>query len=158
MTLLGDAIRQLHEAELRLALEFGRVAERHAGDPDVFHLCQMLAEQCRSQAERLQPLAERSGSSDPSGAPADSVTAARSEPMDSRSDQPGLVLLSDLNLLYLLAQECWIDATIVRQAAQAKRDRELLETVDSCLEKTTVQSKWLKTRIKATAPQALTVG
>jgi hypothetical protein len=48
-------------------------------------------------------------------------------------------------------------ATAVRQAALAKRGRELLDTVSSCLDETAAQAKWLKTRIKTTAPQALTV-
>jgi hypothetical protein len=69
----------------------------------------------------------------------------------------GARLLSDLTHLYVLAQACWIDGTVVRQAALAARDEELLAAVDGCLEETSAQVKWLRTRIKAVAPQVLTV-
>jgi hypothetical protein len=54
-------------------------------------------------------------------------------------------------------QEAWIHATVVRQAALAKRDREALAAADAWLEEAARQAKWLKTRIKTTAPQALAV-
>jgi hypothetical protein len=44
----------------------------------------------------------------------------------------------------------------VRQAALAKRDRELLDAVEASLAETAAQAKWERTRIKTTAPQALT--
>ena len=44
------------------------------------------------------------------------------------------------------------------QAAQAARDAELLETVTRCHTETELQVKWLTTRIKVAAPQALVVG
>jgi hypothetical protein len=47
---------------------------------------------------------------------------------------------------------------MVGQGAKAARDRDLLETVTDCMEQTAVQARWLKTRIKEAAPQALTVG
>jgi hypothetical protein len=57
-----------------------------------------------------------------------------------------------------MAQECEIDWEMVGQGAKAARDQDLLETVTECMEQTAVQVKWLKTRIKEAAPQALTVG
>jgi hypothetical protein len=68
------------------------------------------------------------------------------------------VLVRDLRRLYLLACECEIDWEMVAQGAKAARDRDLLATASHCLEQTTVQVKWLKTRIKEASPQALTVG
>jgi hypothetical protein len=44
------------------------------------------------------------------------------------------------------------------QGAKAARDKELLATVAGCMEQTSVQVKWLKTRIKEASPQTLTVG
>ena len=78
--------------------------------------------------------------------------------MTGRQPAAGLLLLRDLRRLYVMAQECEIDWVMVEQGAKAARDRELLGTVTSCMEETTVQVKWLKTRIKEAAPQTLTVG
>jgi hypothetical protein len=47
---------------------------------------------------------------------------------------------------------------IVRQGALATRDAELLEAVTAWSAETELQSKWLKTRIKAAAPQILVTG
>jgi hypothetical protein len=66
----------------------------------------------------------------------------------------GLGLLRDL---YLMAHACDISWTMIRQAAQGARDRELLETVDSCEGQTASQITWLMTRMKQAAPQALLV-
>ena len=43
------------------------------------------------------------------------------------------------------------------QAAQGVRDRELLEVVQGCEGETEIQLKWLRTRMKQAAPQALVV-
>jgi ferredoxin-nitrate reductase len=83
-----------------------------------------------------------------------SATVARPAPVET---EPGPRLLADLSRLFVLAQECWIDGTVVRQAALAKRDKELISTISTCLEETSTQVKWLQTRIKTTAPQALTI-
>ena len=150
MSRLGSAIRRAHDAESELAKAFAGVAERHVDEPDVFHLCTTLGEQSKEQAARLLPFAERYDGAN--GGPA--ATAARPAPDEA---EPGTRLLADLSHLFVLAQECWIDATIVRQAALAKRDEELISTISSCVDGTVAQVKWLQTRIKTTAPQALTI-
>ena len=136
---LADAIGRLQEAQLRLAGTYATVAEEHAVEPDIFHLCRSFAEQTRSHADRLRPFAEGSVS----------------EPGHGKG---GLGLLHDLTGLFLLGQECWIRETIVRQAAQAAREKEVLDAVSACLEETNARVKWLKTRIKSIAAQKLTVG
>lgn len=47
--------------------------------------------------------------------------------------------------------------TLIGQAAQAARDRDLLDTVDACERETALQLGWLATRMKEAAPQALVV-
>jgi hypothetical protein len=69
----------------------------------------------------------------------------------------GLGLLRDLHDLYLMAHACDISWTMIGQAAQGARDQELLETVNACERQTATQIKWLKTRMKQAAPQALLV-
>ncbi|MDW5322401.1 hypothetical protein [Plantactinospora sp. KLBMP9567] len=46
---------------------------------------------------------------------------------------------------------CW---TVVGQAAQGVRDRDLFEVVLSCAAETSVQLGWLRTRMKQAAPGA----
>ena len=67
----------------------------------------------------------------------------------------GLGLLRDLQDLYMLSSFVEMTWTVVGQAAQGLRDRELLHIVHSCDEETSRQLQWLRTRIKQAAPQAL---
>jgi hypothetical protein len=69
----------------------------------------------------------------------------------------GLGLLRDLHDLYLMASEVDISWTLVGQAAQGVRDKALFETVTSCDGETATQLRWLRTRMKQAAPQALLV-
>lgn len=72
------------------------------------------------------------------------------------SGAEGASLLSDLTDLYVFVQRCWIEATILHQAALAARDAGLLDAATACLDDTSAQAKWLNSRIK-TAAQTLTV-
>lgn len=44
---------------------------------------------------------------------------------------------------------------MIKQAAQGLRDTELLDVVTDCDGETAIQLKWLQTRMKQAAPQAL---
>ena len=134
MTRLGSALEHAGEVESRLAAEFARVARDHGDEPDVFHLCALMTEEAETRAGRLAEFSVRHG--------------AGGEPPS---------LLADLVTLFVRVQEAWIYATVVRQAALATRDPELLAAADTWLEQAARQAKWLTTRIKTTAPQALTV-
>jgi hypothetical protein len=59
--------------------------------------------------------------------------------------------------LYVMVSACDIAWTMVGQAAQGARDTELLEVVNVCEGQTVTQLKWLRTRMKEAAPQALLV-
>jgi hypothetical protein len=148
---LAHYLGLLHRAELCLADAFREVAEAHAEEVDVFHLCNKLAGDCDGHAEKLAPFAERYGEDAPK------------EPERLHSDlfrgtrEGGLGLLRDLHDLLLMATECDIAWTLVGQAAQGARDRDLLEVVTACESETAVHMKWLKTRMKQAAPQALVV-
>jgi hypothetical protein len=137
-------------AEHTLADSFRQVSDGHGSEPDVHYLCRTLAEQCDQHTTALQPVVDRYGSGDAGDEPerlhADGLTETRSG---------GLGLLRDLQDLYLLASFVDITWTMVRQAASGLRDRELLEVVDRCDKQTTVQLRWLQTRMKQAAPQAL---
>jgi len=141
----------LHRAQVNLAAAFREVAEGHRDEADVFHICQTLARECDRHAEELGPFVERYGEEapdEPDRLHAEIFHGARSG---------GLGLLRDLQDLYLMAAHCDITWTLVGQAAQGLRDDDLLGVVTTNEKETAVQLKWLRTRLKQTAPQALVV-
>jgi hypothetical protein len=71
--------------------------------------------------------------------------------------QGGLGLLRDLHDLYLMANDVDIAWTVINQAAQGARDKELFTTVTAIDKETATQILWLRTRMKQAAPQALLV-
>jgi hypothetical protein len=149
---LAHYLGLLHQAERELGDALREVAEHHGEEPDVRAICLKLASDCDSHAEQLEPFASRYGEE------------ADDEPERLHSDlfrgtrSGGLGLLRDLHDLYLLACECDISWTLVGQAAQGVRDADLLAVVHSCEGETAIARKWLTTRMKAAAPQALVVG
>jgi hypothetical protein len=148
---LAHYLGLLHHAETQLGAAFRHVADAHGDEVDVVHTCQRLALECDRHAEQLQPFAERYGEQAD-----DEPERLRSELFTGARDGP-LGLLRDLHDLYLMATECDIAWTLIAQAAQGARDTDLLATVQACEGETTVQLKWLKTRMKQAAPQTLVV-
>jgi hypothetical protein len=141
----------LHRAQTELGKAFREVADGHPDESDVVHLCHKLARQCDAHAERLEPFVGRYGEEAD-----DEPERLHSEIFDG-SRSGGLGLLRDLQDLYLMAAECDIAWTLVGQAAQGLRDTELYDVVSACEGETAIQLKWLRTRMKQAAPQALVV-
>lgn len=127
-----------------------QVADGHGDEPDVQFLCRTLAGQCDRHRQVLEPVANRYGDVDADDEPerlhADGLSTTRTGAVG---------LLRDLQDLYLLG--CFVDVTwtMVGQAAQGLRDRELIDVVASCDKETAGQVRWLQTRMKQAAPQAL---
>ena len=141
----------LHKSEQTLAASFQQVAEGHGAEPDVYYLCQSLADQCEAHVQALAPIVDRYGEVDddePERLHADGLSETRSGPVG---------LLRDLQDLYLLASLVDITWTLVEQAAQGLRDTELIDVVERCEGETRTQLRWLSTRMKQAAPQALLV-
>src|SRR3954451_17749716 len=143
----------LHKAEGTLAASFRTVGEGHADDADVFHMCETLARMSDDHVALLRPIADRYGEessggdvNEPERLHADGVAEVRSGPVGLLRD------LQDLEVLVTLVQTTW---TVVYQAAQALRDAELMEAAQTANSSTSRQLKWLNTRMKAAAPQAL---
>jgi anaerobic selenocysteine-containing dehydrogenase len=67
------------------------------------------------------------------------------------------LLLTTGRSVYLMACECDMAWTLVGQAARGLRDTDLFEVVQACETETATQLKWLKSRMKEAAPQALVV-
>ena len=148
---LAHYLGLLHRAQINLAEAFRQVAEAHGEEPDVARLCEQQASRCDRHAEQLAPFARRYAEDAPR------------EPDRLHSElfrgtrTGGIGLLRDLQDLYLMAAECDICWTVVGQAARGARDPALLEVVERSEGETAMQLKWLRTRMKQAAPQALVV-
>ncbi|QFZ21121.1 hypothetical protein [Saccharothrix syringae] len=146
---LSTYLGLLHTSLTTLADAFREVGEGHGEEPDVRHTCLLLAERVDRQAEALAPVVERYGEhreEEPERLHAAGLESTRGGPVG---------LLRDLQDLYALASLADITWTVVGQAAQGLRDRELLDVVTSCEQDTARLLTWLRTRIKQAAPQAL---
>ena len=124
---LANYLGYLHRAELNLAEGFREVGEAHAAEADIYHTCNTLARQCEAHAGQLEPFVSRYGE--------ETIIVLQRGPVDDPSAP-------------------W---TVIGQAAQGARDKELLAAVQACEGETATQIKWLKTRMKQAAPQALLV-
>jgi hypothetical protein len=82
----------------------------------------------------------------------------KSSELLSRSEAPGLLLLSDLRELYLSAQGAELAWTVLGQAAKVARDQELVAVASAGAEGAVRCVKWLRTRIKEAVPQILATG
>jgi hypothetical protein len=148
---LAHYLGLLHRSQTNLADAFRQVGDAHREEPDIYHLCRQQAQKCDTHAQRLQPFAQRYAEDAPK------------EPDRLHSElfrgtrTGGIGPLRDLQDLYLMTAECDICWTVVGQAAQGVRDHELLDVVTGCEGETAVQLKWLRTRMKQAAPQALVV-
>ncbi len=141
----------LQKAEQALASSYRRVAEGHGAEPDVYHLCRTLAEQCDQHEQVLAPVIERYGES-----PDDEPERLHAEKMsETRSGPVGLI--RDLQDLYLLANLVDMTWMMVKQAALGLRDEELIGVATECDAQVKLQLRWLTTRMKQAAPQALIV-
>jgi hypothetical protein len=148
---LSSYLGLLQTGSATLAKSYRQVSEGQSDEPDVRQICQQFATQCDQHEERLRPFTSRYGSH-PSGEPERLHADGLSEPRSG-----GLGLLRDLHDLYLLAGYLDMAWTLVGQAAKGARDQELIGTVDQCAKEIEAQQKWLTTRLKAAAPQALLV-
>jgi hypothetical protein len=160
VTKIGVAIERVQAAELDLAAEMRAMGERHAVEQDIIHLTRNLAKKCEEHVEKLRPLADRYDA--PTGHEDDADTSGILETVRRKASeligrQPtGLLLLDDLRGLFLSTQDVAILWVMLKQAALAKRDKELLRVCTECETDTIAQVHWLQTRIKESAPQALT--
>ena len=141
----------LHRAQCALAAAYREIAEHHGDEPDIEHLCEQLAQRCDGHAEALAPFAARYGEDAP-----EEPERLHSEIFKGTRSGP-LGLLRDLQDLYLVATECDISWTLVGQAARGLRDDALSAVVDAGAQDSAIQLKWLRTRMKQAAPQALVV-
>jgi hypothetical protein len=149
--LLPVYLGMLREGERVLGDAFRTVSKGHVDEPDVYQTCMALAKQCDAHIESLDPIIERYGEQkddEPDRLHADELAETRTGPLG---------LLRDLQDLSLIASFVDTTYTLVRQAASALRDEDLLDVIDRCHGQTETQIAWIGTRMKQAAPQALVV-
>lgn len=148
---LANYLGMLRGAERDLAEGFRQMAGGHGGEPDVYSICHILAGQCDEHAEELEPFAGRYGEVPPE-------EPDRLGPKILEAPREGgLALLRDLQDIYVMAGFCEVTWTMILQAAMGARDAELLEVATACKGETSMQIKWVETRMKQAAPQVLIV-
>jgi hypothetical protein len=165
---LDRAIDDVREREAQLAELLRTVGERHATEPDLYHLGHSLARSCVEHVTRLLPFAQRYGAATdgamtdgaaPDGGPGMLEALRRKGSQLLRHDEPaGLLLLRDLRELYLAAQDSELAWVVLLQAAKAARDADLVEVAEACHEEADGCGRWLRTRLKEAAPQVLATG
>lgn len=149
--MLNVYLGMLRRAEELLASSYRVVGDGHAAEPDVHGICHLLARQCDAHERALRPVLDRYGER-----PGDEPDRLHVTPIEStRSGAVGL--LRDLQDLSLIAQLVATTYTVVKQAASALRDEELLGVIADCDGETETQIAWIGTRMKQAAPQALVV-
>lgn len=159
MTKLGQAIRELHRSERRLAHELRAVAARHHSDQDVCHLAQDLAGWSDEHVEALAEHGRRHGvrlSARPRRMPTSTAIQEKLSDALRRRPEPGLVLLADLRRVYRVAAGTSLDWELLAQGAQAAKDRDLLAVTKQCHPQTLRQMRWANAMLKELSPQALT--
>jgi hypothetical protein len=158
---LAPALEHLHSTMAGLTDDLRTTAERHATEHDVYHVGLMLSQRYEHLADRLSSFVQSYGERVVDTDVPESLRAfagrMRRATADllGRSEKAGLVLLRDLRELYVEAEEAEIDWTIVRQGALAARDRDLADLAAEGISETERIVRWLKTRVKETAPQVL---
>ncbi|GIL25838.1 hypothetical protein [Actinocatenispora comari] len=141
----------LAAAEQTLADSYVTVSQGHADEADVHYTCADFARQATAHVEALAPVTARytdRREPEPERLRPDGLTTTRGGPVG---------LLRDLQDLYQLVSLVDITWALVGQAAAGARDRELIDTVAGCHGQTTAQHAWLRSRMRAAAPQTLLV-
>lgn len=161
MNKIGLLLGELHDAETDLAAQFRAVADRQAADHGTHYPCLTLAQQCDTHAAHVRERADHYAKdiSEPHQvhliAAASGAIRHKTSELFGRRPESGLLLLRDLRELYLQAQAVSVHWILLGQVAQAVRDPGLFEEVTTLHKETLTQIKWLKTRLKDTAPQIL---
>jgi hypothetical protein len=152
-------LKTLTELETELAQHYRDFADRNQAEHDIYHQCLAFASRCDHRAERIaKHAAQAEDRSNLSPASGRGHVLGRLRPAavaDPFADR-GLQLLAGLRSMHAAATQGEITWVMLGQGAQAARDPELLKLFRHCHHESEMEVKWLLTRIKTAAPQALT--
>jgi hypothetical protein len=148
---LGNYLQMVQKSQHDLAKAFLMVADEHGDEPDVFQTCKLLASWSENFEGQLSGFISRYGK-EKNKEPDRMLRTLFKKPRKG-----SLALLRDLHDLWLMASEAQVSCIILRQAADALRDKELRALCDDMQKQSKRQLAWLLTRMKAAAPQSLVV-
>ena len=146
---IGLYLKMIRDSERQLAEAFVTVADHHQQEPDMEEICRLLASWSHVKAKSTERFIQKYGEQ------RDREAARLYSDLFKGPRRGGLALLRDLHDLWLLVTEADICWTLLRQAAQALRDRDFMETCEHNKQQTHRQLSWLETRSKQAAPQSL---
>jgi hypothetical protein len=156
------AIAAVGDAEGDLGKRLRVVAERHAVEHDLYHLGHSLARMSAQRLELLAPHADRYDAALPSpgGETPGMLESLRHKTSEllGRAEPTALLLVRDLLDLYQTAQAAEIRWTVLVQVSAAVRDEGLLRAATDGHQQVELCARWLRTRIKETAPQTYATG
>lgn len=148
---IGHYIDLVHRTEKDLAIAFKKVSKSHGDEPDVYQTCQLLARWSEKMEEEIKPFMVKYKPEK------DEEPDRLTQTLLKDTRKGGMALLRDLHDLYLIASEVHTCCTILKQASDGLRDKELTATCEEVERQTKRQLNWLMTRMKAAAPQTLIV-
>jgi hypothetical protein len=137
--------------ERALADAFVLVGLRHAAEPELRNAARLYSTWCRAHVDALRAVVDRYGAA----RCREGERLQRALFRGRRMSGFGLVRdVHDLLTLATAVHGCW---TALQQAAREQRDRDLEAVCRACDAETTRQISWLETKLRQSAPQALTV-
>jgi hypothetical protein len=148
---LATYLTSLQRCEKSLADGLSAVAKQHHDEPEIAGTAPLLASWSREHVDRLGGALATFGKKPPLD-PKLLLSALFGGP---RRGPAGM--LNDLLELAMLAGEAQLLWAVAGQAARVLRDDQLLDLCTTLPVQTDRQKIWLETRIKAIAPQLLTL-
>ena len=148
---LPIVLGELHRGETLLASAYAHNATTHADEADIHHACTTFATQAKEHAEKLRSAVGKYGEvmpDQPDRLYAELFTGER---------RGSAGMLRDVRDLWLFASSVEMSWTLAYQAAKAHKDSDLLEVAKTSREQVIAQRKFLETKMKVAAPQALLV-
>lgn len=160
MSKLPLVLRELHRSETSIARDLRAMADRHSADREIFHVARDIAEWSEEHIRQLAEIARRQNvrlRARPRLVQSVLSTnfARRASTELARRPEPGLVLLADLRRLHRKAAGVALDWELLGQAAQAMRQRDLLELTQRCRPHTLRQMQWAEAQLKIHSPQVI---
>jgi hypothetical protein len=155
----GLVLEEMHRSENDLAHHLLTISERHKVDHEIYHLARDLARWSQQHVRDIAAMGKNYGldlDPEPRGEMGlmETIREKGSE-MVGRRPETGMLLLRDLRELYLKACGVSADWELLAQAAQGKKDEDLLALAEKCHPQTIRQMKWANGKLKESATQVL---
>jgi hypothetical protein len=159
MSKIGLVLRELHRSETSLARDLLALADRHRADHEIFFVARDIAGWSQIHVRRLAEVgAAYRAKLNP--APRWEITTVstltrRLSTTLGRRPETGLLLLADLRRVHRKAAGVSLDWELLAQAAQAMKERPLLDLAQDCHPQTLRQMRWANAHLKSTSPQVI---